>query len=455
MIPWLADHWESSSDGLAWSFHLRPGVRFQDGHPLTARDVRFTFEYLRRHPMEWFPVSRVQSVEILDDSSVRFHLNAPYAPFVSHLAGCVPIIPEHVWRDVEDPRAASDPKRVLGSGPYRLVQFDKAQGAYEYEAYGDFFLGPPKVSRIRFVPAPDPVAGFEAGTVDQATIPATLLDRFRSQTRFRLKSGPAYWVLAVQMNRQRFPFSEQTVRHAIAHAVDRTALIERAVPGGREGAKRGSPGFIPPDSQWFDPSLQNRFPCDPARSRALLESVGIQDRNGDQVAEGPDGSPMRFTLVTTSPYLREAELLQIWLREIGFELNIKSLDMKTVDAMVREHRHELALSGHGGLGGDPSIIMGFGTVAEGGWPGQTPSSPEYRRTAERLLAAGDLAERRSLCRVMQQLFADELPILPLYYPVTTFAYRPEVLEGWFYTAEGGIGIGVPSAHNKLVFIRGH
>jgi peptide/nickel transport system substrate-binding protein len=163
---------------------------------------------------------------------------------------------------------------------------------------------------------------------------------------------------------------------------------------------------------------------------------------------------MTFTLLTTTPYLREAELLQSWLQEIGFSIEIKALDVKTLDARVREARYDLALSGHGGLGGDPSIIMGFGTVNGGDWAGQTPSTPEYREAALRLLASTDASERRSLCLAMQRLYADELPTLPLYYPVTTIAYRPERLQGWFFTADGGIGIGVPIAHNKLVFMRG-
>jgi peptide/nickel transport system substrate-binding protein len=454
IVPWLAESWECSSDGLTWTFHLRPSIRWQDGAPLTARDVRFTFEYLRSHPMEWFPVGKVRRVESPDDTTARFFLDAPYSPFLGHLAGSVPIIPEHIWKDVSDPRAASVAERVLGSGPYRLIQYDKAQGAYEYEANPDFFLGSPRVSKLRFVPAPDPVAALESGAVDQASIPATLIGRFRTQTRFQLQSGPAYWVLAIQMNRQRWPVSHPAVRQAIAHAVDRRALIERAVPGGLEGAHPGSPGFLPPDSQWFDPSCQDRYPYDSLRSRALLQSVGIEDRNGDQVGEGPDGNPMTFTLITTSPYLREAELLQTWLRKIGFSIDIKMLDVKTLDSMVREERYDLALSGHGGLGGDPSVIMGFGTVSDGGWSGQTPSTPEYRQAAQRLPAATDVPERRSLCNAMQRMYADELPTLPLYYPVTTIAYRPEVLRGWFYTAEGGIGIGVPIAHNKLVFMRG-
>lgn len=453
-IPWLAEKWESSLDGLVWTFHLRKGLKWQDGAPLTARDVRFSFDTLKRHPVEWFSLERLKSVEVLDELTVRLHLESPYAPFLNQVAGTVPIFPEHLWREVSNPREMADPARALGSGPYRLVHYDRAQGAYAYEANPDFFLGPPRVSRLFFVPAGDPVAALERGAVDEAPVPASLLGRLRQDNRFETLSGPAFWVLTLQFNRKLYPFDRSEVRQAAAHAVDRRALIEQAVPGGLEGARPGGPGFLPPESSWFDTSCQDRYPPDPSRALSLLRSAGIEDRNGDGTAEGPDGKAMRFTLITTAPYLREGEALKIMFRSIGFMLDIKTFDMKTLDAMVREGRFDLALTGHGGIGGDPSVILGFGTVRGDPFSSAIPWDPEYLKTAERLLTASDPAERMRLAADMQRLYAEELPCLPLYYPTGFIAYRPEVFKGWFYTAGGGISIGIPSPYNKLAFITG-
>ncbi|GLI35381.1 ABC transporter substrate-binding protein [Desulforhabdus amnigena] len=453
-IPWLAKNWECSQDGLVWTFHLHPGVQWQDGKPLTARDVRFTFDYLKRYPVEWFSLEKVRDVEVPNDLTAVFYLESPYAPFLNQIAGSVPILPEHIWRDVSNPRETSAPDRVVGSGPYRLVQYDKAQGAYAYDANPAFFLGEPRVRKLFFVPVGDPVAALERGVVAEATVPASLLAKFREDKRFQLLSGPSYWVLNLQFNLNRFPFSEVQVRHALAHAVDRKALIEQSVPGGLEGAKPGNPGFMSPDSNWYDPSLKDLYSYDPVRSRELLEMAGIGDRNEDGVCEDSNGKPMQFTLLTTSSYLREAEALQLMLRKIGFTLDLKSLDIKTLDAMVREGRFDLALTGHGGLGGDPSIIYGFGGARDDPFSAGMPKDPEYLRTAELLSIRSDPAERMALCKTMQQLYARELPVLPLYYPVWFIAYRPDVFQGWFYTGEGGIGIGVPLPYNKLAFIKG-
>jgi peptide/nickel transport system substrate-binding protein len=297
------------------------------------------------------------------------------------------------------------------------------------------------------------VAALDRGDVDEAPVPASLLPRFREDPRFELLSGPAFWVLTLQFNRDRFPFSEETVRHALAHAVDCTALIGQSVPGGLEGAKPGNPGFLPPGSRWHDPANQDLYPYDPARTGALLQSAGIGDRDGDGIREGPDGAPMRFGLITTASYQREAEALRLMLNEAGFHTELRILDTKTLDALVREGSFDLAVSGRGGLGGDPATIMGFGAAHDGSpWPG-TPKTPEYLAAARKLLSVTEPSERMELCGTMQRLYARELPALPLYYQVSHIAYRPRAFKCWLHTADGGVGIGIPLPHNKLVFIR--
>jgi peptide/nickel transport system substrate-binding protein len=453
-VPWLAESWETAPNGATWTFHLRRDVRWQDGKLLTAKDVVFTFDYLRRHPVEWFPLQKIRNVEAPDDFTVVFHMDGPYAPFLGHVAGSIPVIPMHIWRDVSDPRQTTVLDRVVGSGPYRLVLYDKSQGAYAYEANTDFFLGQPQVRKILFVPTGDPVAALDRGDVDEAPIPVSLLQRFRNDKKYSLMSGPGYSLLTLLFNTDRHPFSEAVARHAFAHAIDRTALIDHAVPGGLEGARPGSPGFLPPDSKWFDPECQDVYGFDPSGARDLLRSLGIEDRNGDGICEAEDGSPMRFTLITTSPYMREAESLKLMLKEIGFAIDLRALDVKTLDAMVREGRFDLALTAHGGLGGAPSVVGGFGVARDEPLSPGTPKDPKYLETARQLLVTTNPAESAELCKRMQRLYADELPTIPLYYPIGYIAYRSDVFNGWFYTAEGGIAIGVPSPFNKLAFIRG-
>ncbi|MDY0042005.1 MAG: ABC transporter substrate-binding protein, partial [Desulforhabdus sp.] len=414
-----------------------------------------TFSYLKQHPVEWFDLEGISAVEATDNHTVTFYLKKPYAPFLNQVAGNVPIIPRHVWQNVADPRGTSNVEYMVGTGPYRLIRYDKAQGAYAYQANTNFFLGAPQIEKIFFVPVGDTVAALERGVIDEGNIPASLLHRFKDRRDFLIASGPSYWVLTLRFNCDQQPFSEKAVRQAIACAIDRKALIEQAVPGGLEGAKPGSPGFLPPDSSWHDSTVQHLYPHDLTRARLLLQSMGVEDRNGDRICETADGSLMQFTLITTPQYLREAEALQLMLRRIGFALQPKAMDVRSLDALVREGRFDLALAGHGGLGADPSAIMGFGGMTKRGQSFGVPVDFTYLELSEQLLTSSDRSQRMELCRTMQHIYADQLPTLPLYYPIWFSAHRAETLQGWFYTAEGGIGIGIPLPYNKLLFIRGN
>lgn len=451
VIPWLAEKWEASADATTWTFVLRAGVKWQDGKPLTAKDVVFTFGYLRQHPVEWFNLEMIRTVEAKDERTVVFTLKSPYVPFLQQVAGNVPIIPEHVWSAVADPRKEARPELVVGSGPYRLVSYDRSQGAYSYEANEEFFLGAPKVKKLLFVPAGDQVAALERGEVHAADVPATLAAKFREDPRFEVISGPAFWVLKLMFNLDKEPFRRAEVRQAVAYAINREELVKRAVPGGLEGAKPGSPGFLPPDSSWHDPEAAKLYPPDPDKAKALLKEAGIYDRNNDGVAEDNTGRRMRFTLLASQQYTREAEAIKLMLGDIGFALEVKALDMKALDGLIEGGQFDLALTGHGGLGNDPAIVSGFGVWQRGALSPGTPKEPAYRELAHKLLTVPETQRRREICREMQNLYAQSLPCLPLYYPIWYFAYDPNVFDGWFFTAEGGIAVGIPMFYNKLAF----
>ena len=452
VIPWLAEKWEMSKDAKTWTFTLRPGVNWQDGKPLTARDVVFTFDYLKQHPVEWFSLGMIKAVEAKDERTVVFSLASSYMPFLQQVAGNVPIIPEHIWGSIEDPRKEASPELVVGSGPYKLVSYDRAQGAYSYEANENFFLGAPKVKKLLFVPAGDKVAALERGEIDAGDIPASLVGKFKDNPAVKVIHGPAFWVLQLQFNLEKSPFNDVRVRKAVACAINREEVIKRSVPGGLEGARPGSPGFLPPESSWQEPSVQSLYPYDLEKTKGLLKEAGIYDRDGDGVAEDGKGRKMQFTLLAPQNYAREAENVKLMLQDAGFGCEIKTVDMKTLDGLILGGNYDLAINGHGGLGGDPAIVMGFGVAGGGMLTPGTPQDPTYRELAQKLLVTPDPGQRKEICGKMQQMYAESLPCLPLYYPVWYFAYKPAVFDGWFYTAEGGIGIGIPMLYNKLAFV---
>jgi peptide/nickel transport system substrate-binding protein len=132
-VPALAESWQMEGDD-AYIFNLRRDVTWQDGEPFTSRDVVFTIDYIKEHPYQWVNSKPIKDAEALDDYTVKLYLNKPYAPFLSMVAGTLPILPEHIYEDVDDPEEFQDDKALTGTGPYKLVDYDRAQGTYLYEA---------------------------------------------------------------------------------------------------------------------------------------------------------------------------------------------------------------------------------------------------------------------------------------------------------------------------------
>lgn len=455
VIPWLAEDWQVSADRLSWTFKLRPGVKWQDGQPLTAQDVVFTFSYLKKHPVEWFDLGMIREVQARDEHTVIFTLKSPYAPFLQQVAGNIPIIPGHIWSKARDPRKEAKIEMLVGTGPYMLQSYDKAQGAYAYQANENFFLGAPGVKKLLFVPSGDKVALLERGDLDVGDIPASLVEKFKQNPKFKVVSGPSYWTLKLQFNLEKNPFNDPEVRQAIAYAINREELIKKSVPGGLAGARPGNPGFLPPESTWFNSETYKLYDYDINKAKELLKEAGIEDRDGDGVAEDQKGNRMQFTLLTPQApqqFSREAENSKLMLRDIGFILDIKTLNLKTIDGMILSGNYDLSLNGHGGLGGDPATVMGFG-IARGGMltPG-TPRDTAYQELAQKLLVTPDNSRRREICNEMQNMYARLLPCLPLYYSTWHFAYDPAAFDGWFYTTDGGIAIGLPMLYNKLALL---
>ena len=102
LIPYLAEDYSVSEDGLTYTFQLRKGVSFTDGTPFTAEDVKFTFDYMKEHPYKWVSVSMVEEASVVDEHTVEIKLNKTYNPFLSDVAGSLPILPKHIWENVTD-----------------------------------------------------------------------------------------------------------------------------------------------------------------------------------------------------------------------------------------------------------------------------------------------------------------------------------------------------------------
>jgi peptide/nickel transport system substrate-binding protein len=290
VIPWLASSWERSSDGTTWTFTLHDGVRWQDGQPLTADDVVFTYNYLMRGPAQ-VPAGIFGQVFIQNfvdvtspaPNKVVFQMKRPWATFLPGIVGLVLILPKHIWENVTDPAKFTGPQAVMGSGPYRLESYDEATTAAAFVANDDYFLGPPQVKRIEFVPVADELQALQRGDIDAANagtedqLPEQALAPFEDK-KYASITGKEDWNRALHFNLARgFPYNDKRFRQAVAYAIDRIDMVKRILFG--RGVP-GSAGSLAPSSPWAAPGLPT-YDHDPARARALLLEALDQLRGTD------------------------------------------------------------------------------------------------------------------------------------------------------------------------------
>ena len=446
-IGLLARSWQVTADQTTYTFKLRPGVRWQDGRPLTAQDVAFSFSYLKQHSFRWTDLSIVRRVGAPDPATVVIELAEPFAPFLVNVAGTVPILPQHIWQKVSDPHQFTGPKAVLGSGPFQLQSYSKARGTYSFKSNPNYFLGRPVIDVIEYVSVADPVLALEKGEIDGITLwtrNVDAIDELRRDARFRVLKGPPGWVLELVFNHADPLFADRRVRRAFAHAIDRNDIATRLRHG---HVIPGNPGFVPPSSPWANHHVQ-QYGYDLGLARRLIEEAGAAGKYR--------------TLLTTADYAREADYLASQALKMGLHLDVRLVPFSTLDAFLEAGKFALALYGHGGVGGDPDFLRRlFCTVPVRPGPGQF-SAPESNLTHgysnQELDWLGRLEvresnpeRRRRLVQRMQVILARDLPTIALWYPKIYFLYNPRVLNGWFFTP-GGVAGGIPVVDNKLVYI---
>lgn len=443
-IPWLAEDWSHSADGMEWRFTLRDGVKWQDGQPLTAEDVKFSFDYLTTGAGA--SVSRLlgqldlKEVVVEAPDVVVVRLNSPTAVFEEDIGMRLLVIPRHIWSTVTDPAKFRGPGAVMGSGPYKLESADPAAPSYLYTANEGFFLGAPYVKRLELVPAPDELLGLQRGDLDAAElneepVPEAQLAAFTEGSRYTKLDGSYDWVLALHVNVGKgFPWDRKEFRQAVAYALDRKDMVSRLLQG--RGAP-GSTGGLTPDHPYVAPDLPT-YDHDVAKANEMLDALGLKDADGDGLRDLPDGGRFVPELQANSRNEpKSAELVKEYLRAAGIDVRIEVLDTAAADTSAGDGNYTMALIGYGGMAGDPDQLLRSRFAA----PPQNKSftravgysNPAVTDLAKRQLTTLDPSERKPLIHEIQRIVAEALPIIPLYHPRRTSFFRAGVFDAWYYT----------------------
>ncbi|MEE8184648.1 MAG: ABC transporter substrate-binding protein, partial [Acidobacteriota bacterium] len=269
--PDLAESWEREDD-RTYLFHLRPGLRFHDGRPVTARDVAYTIESIREGEVASFrkgDFEQLEAVQVVDPRTIRFRLRQPFSPFLTVLT--VGIIPEN--------RSGEIAVEPVGTGPYRLVEY-RRDDRLVLAANSDYFRGVPAIPRVQFRIVPDQTSRLlelRKGSADlvYGDLFPDQIGWLQKDSRYRVITGQSWKYDYIGFNLEDPILGNPLVRKAIAHGIDRESIRTHLL----QGYARLATGMLQAD-HWAYESQVNRYDHDIRRAAALLDQAGFPDPDG-------------------------------------------------------------------------------------------------------------------------------------------------------------------------------
>ena len=447
--PWLAESLEIAEDGLSYTITLKPGLVWQDGEELTAQDVAFTIGYFQENLLGRFSTSanKVATAEATDDRTVVLTLEAPDSTFVQTALADIPILPEHVWSQIADPQTTQE---NMGSGPYVLVEYRPDQ-FYRLAENPNFWGPEPAFDAIIAPIIRDQTATFQAlltGAIDAAVrnVPPELVEQFTGRDEIEIAQGPGFASTILIMDVTQGALANREVRQVAAGLIDYERLVDTLLLG---YATAGTPGFMHPASVFANPETQEYQALTPAQAQARLEELGFS-RGADGVYVGADGNRLEFEFLAPSNNpirLRAAELIAQDLNAGGFDVTVRSIENEALvqrawpDFDVSQGRdYQMSMFGwsapvngqanlRGLLHSDPTV----GVLNLSGY-----SNPEVDLLVDQASVETDDAQRAQLLREIQEILAQDLPLITLFYQDGIYAYRPAAFDDWTYMAGQGI-----------------
>lgn len=399
-------------DEKTWDVAIRPDARFSDGAPVTSADVVFTYETMIRPGSDSVYAKpfreRFTRIEALDERRVRFHLVDALATFVTDLDQGI------VAAHAAGPDGRFRGGRVVGAGAYRLVSLDASRIVLEANPY--WFGDPPRTPRIDARVVRDQSARIVmlvGGSADFAmnNVRLDLIDDVAAEERVTLSSGPSSILSYLMMNNDDPVLADVRVRRAIAHAIDREAIIDAKFSGRAVLAS----GLLPPTHWAYEPDVA-RYPYDPAKAGRLLDEAGYPD---------PPGPAPRLSLVykTSADQFRVAvaRVIAAQLGQVGIDVEVRAFEFGTFFADIKKGQYQIATMQTTDIG-EPDFYRTYfhsGRIptpkdpnAQNRWRYRNPRVDELSEHGRRVV---DPAERKSIYAEVQRLVATDVPIIPLWH----------------------------------------
>ena len=408
--PGLATAWRQTDD-VTYEFDLRQGVIFHDGTPFDADVVKFVIERSRAQDQGAAFLEIVDTVEVIDSSTVRMVLSGAFSPFLNNLA----VVVSSIYSPTSVQGTGDDATFVpIGTGPYKFLSWDP-DAKLVLERNEDYWGSPPTLDTVEFIPIPEAgtrVAALQSGQVDVIENPPP------DQVQALRDSDDAYPIIEPKARPVFLGFNldavtDVRVRRAIAHAIDKTLLVEAILEGIGEPA---TVGLIPPNVYATDPPIDVAY--DPVEAQRLVTEAGA------------DGIEIRIVL-PQARYLRDqamVEAIQSQLAGIGINLVLDVRETGAWYGALLDRDTEAYWLGWGMSGGDPTDIFTrvFTTGAVNNMS-QLADADVDAWAAEAVTVAFDSARRSQLIWDLQnKIVSEDVVVIPIFYMANLYAARSNV-----------------------------
>ena len=450
----LADKWETSPDYKVWTFHIRPGVTWQDGPPLTARDVAFTFNTIIKDKLSLAVYLKdVTKAVATDDHTLTVYCSKPKANMLTTQV-YIYVLPQHVWGKVGAKAIGNtfqNPVPIIGSGPFQTVEFKK-DGYVKMVRNPHYWGKRPTLEQVIFeyyTNSDTMVADLKSGAIDGAqVVPPEQFKRLGGTPGIKPIAYPLYNWEYIDINCYDSPASlgnpvlrDVAFRRAIAWAIDRKKCAELgwsglAQPGTGIYPQKGWPaGFDP----YYQPSAQDYIGFDLAKAKQLLDQAGYKDTNGDGIRDYK-GKPIQLRLWSRdiSPQSEiQGKLIAGWLRSIGLQIQLSVVDEGQLDSQIWNYKgntyapdYDLALWDFMGYIDPGDSAACFTTDQIGNYNEMNWSSAEYDKLCAQQYEEMDAQKRIEILKQMQAIMYAEQPMIVLDYPAILQAVNTTKWDGW-------------------------
>ena len=459
-VPELATSWEHSSDGKTWTFHLREGVKWQDGEDFTADDVVFTYRYIIDNEMSNFTsyTENIDTVQAVDPLTVKFVCSKPKANMVQTT---IPIMPKHIWAKV-DPKAAANSYAnrppVVGTGPFQIVEWKRGEYVRAV-ANKDYWRGPPKVDEVvwsLYKNQDTLAADLKSGVIQVAwDIPQAQFKTLEADARLAAIGGVLNGFNHMGFNCYTGKASlgnpvltDAAFRRALQWAIDRQKVVDVGYFGHGEPATSiiRAGYYKPPLDYHWQPAADEIYTFDPERAKSELDAAGYTDTDGDGVREDKAGKPIELRLYARSQSATDqlvGKLITGWLADVGLKIDFQIIDEGAMTDKIYNFKGDAYAPDYDLFlwywysDPDPNFLLSVLTSGQIGWWSDTGwSDAEYDKLYRQQQTTLDDQARKELVWKMEQIVYEQSPYVTLTYPEWLESYDEAQWTGWVRTPAG-------------------